>query len=130
MGKNKNIKNVKFPFTLWPYYDKLKKKINKDNFYDTSDIEKYISFSNNACESLNSYIKTFIPLNQNVNTKVFAQVIKNLFIKNSPRRLEYESINDKKILIKRNMSDILIEIVEISRGEKLLKIKDIEKNQA
>ena len=130
LGKNKNIKNVKFPFALWSYYDKLKKKVNKDNFYDASDIEKYISFSNNACESLNSYIKTFIPLNQNVSTKVFAQVIKNLFIKNSPRRLEYESINDKKILIKRNMSDILIEIVEITRGKKLLKIKDIEKNQA
>ena len=56
MVKSKNSKNVKFPFTLWPIYDKIKKKINKDNFYDTSDIEKYISFSNNACESLNAYI--------------------------------------------------------------------------
>ena len=76
MGKNKNIKNVKFPFALWSYYDKLKKKVNKDNFYDASDIEKYISFSNNACESLNSYIKTFIPLNQNVSTKVLFRLLK------------------------------------------------------
>ena len=57
LGKNKNIKNVKFPFALWSYYDKLKKKINKDNFYDTSDIGKYISFSNNACESLNAILR-------------------------------------------------------------------------
>ena len=42
LGKNKKIKNIKYPFVLWSYYNKLKKKINKDNFYDTSDIEKYI----------------------------------------------------------------------------------------
>jgi hypothetical protein len=64
---------------------------------------------------------------QNVSTKVFAQVIKYLFIKNSPRRLKSESINDKKIPIKRNMLDILIEVVEFTIDEKLLEIKDVEK---
>ena len=81
LGKNKDTKNLKFPFALWSYYDKLKKKINKDNFYDISDFEKYISFSNNAFELLNAYIKTYIPLNQNVSAKVFVQVSKIYSIK-------------------------------------------------
>jgi len=79
-------KTVKFPFSLWSYFDKLKNKINKNNFFNVDDIEKYISYSNNACEFLNAYIKTFIPLNQNVSAKLFVQTIKNLFIKNSPKR--------------------------------------------
>ena len=79
IGKKKNNKTVKYPFSLWSYFDKLKKIINKDNFYNVDDIEKYISFSNNACESLNAYIKTFIPLNQNISVKLFIQTIKNLF---------------------------------------------------
>ena len=86
IGKKKNNKTVKYPFSLWSYFDKFKNKINKDNFYNVDDIEKYISFSNNSCESLNAYIKTFIPLNQNVSVKLFVQTIKNLFIKNSPKR--------------------------------------------
>jgi hypothetical protein len=84
-------------------------------------------------------ILAFYSIKSKCKYKSFVQVIKNLFIKNSPRRLKSESINDKKIPIKRNMSDILIEIVEITRteatriktsntrGEKLLEIKDIEK---
>ena len=61
------------------------------------DFEEYVSFTKNFCESLNSYIKPFVPINQNISVNLFCEVIKNLFKRNSYKHMKNETINDKKI---------------------------------
>ena len=88
----------KFPFSLWSYYEKLNKCKLIEGEFSKEDYEHYISFTNNFCESLNSYIKSFIPINKNVSVKLFIEVIKNLFTRNSLKRYKGEKIKDKKYL--------------------------------
>ena len=125
----KNKEKSKFPFQLWSYYYKLKSNniLNDEEIVSIKDFEEYISFTNNFCESLNSYIKTFIPINQQISVNLFIEVIKNLFKKNSIKRMKNENIKDKTIPIKRNMSDVFIEILEITKGSKIITNEEISK---
>ena len=43
--------------------------------------------------------------------------------------MKNETFNDKKIPMKRNMSDVFIEILEITKGSKILSKEEISKNK-
>ena len=85
--KNKEIyREGKYPFELWNYYDKL--NLNSENEEDESNnlnlenkIEKYLSYTNNNVESINSYIKSQIPFGKKVTPYVFNEIIKKLFLR-------------------------------------------------
>jgi hypothetical protein len=56
--KNKKSKEKAcYPFELWTYYGKLKSNnnLNNEEYFSMKDFEEYVSFTNNFCESLNSY---------------------------------------------------------------------------
>jgi len=78
------------------------------------------------CESLNAYIKTFIPINQKISVKLFAEVIKKIFKRNSLKRMKNENIRDKKIPLKMNMFDLIIDILEVTKEKRIITIDEIE----
>ena len=86
-GKKRNkiiYKSGKYPFELWNYYDKLKlNNVHNDSENDNKEnkIEKYLSYTNNNVESINSYIKSQIPFGKKVTPNVFNQIIKKLFLR-------------------------------------------------
>ena len=121
-NKNKS----KFPFSLWSYYEKLNSNKIIDGEISIKDFELYISFTNNFCESLNVYIKTFIPINQKISVKLFVEVIKNIFKRNSLKRIKNENLRVKKIPLKRNMSDIIIDILKVKKGKRIITIDEVE----
>ena len=90
----KNKTKSKFPFSLWSYYENLNKFNLIDGEFSTKDYEEYISYTNYFCESLNSFIRTFIPINKKVSVKLFTEVIKNMFTRNSLKRMKGERIKD------------------------------------
>ena len=88
MGYYKNKKNKviykpgKYPFELWNYYDKLQLHLeDKDNENIDSilenKIEKYLSYTNNNVEFINSYIKNQISFGTIVSPNLFNEIIKN-----------------------------------------------------
>ena len=88
--KIKKYREGKYPFELWNYYDKL--NLNSENEEDESNklnlenkIEKYLSYTNNNVESINSYIKTKIPFGKKL-TPIFNEIMKNLFLRYKTKR--------------------------------------------
>ena len=51
-------------------------------------MEKYLAFSNNCCESINSSIKSFTPLNLKVSIEIFRNILFMLFNRDSIKKLE------------------------------------------
>ena len=95
--KNKVIyKTGKYPFELWNYYDKLQINLeDKDNENINSilenKIEKYLSYTNNNLESINSYIKNQILFGTSPN--LFNEKIKIYF-----KDIKEKELVKKKIL--------------------------------
>ena len=56
-ANNSNINNSIYSFNLWNYNDKILHKSAQSDLLLTDEMEKYIVFSNNCCESINSLIK-------------------------------------------------------------------------
>ena len=96
--KNKVIyKPGKYPFELWNYYDKLQLHLeDKDNENINSilenKIEKYLSYTNNNVESINSYIKNQILFGTTFSLNLFNEIIKNLFLRYKRKRTSKEKI--------------------------------------
>ncbi len=66
-----------------------------DGEFSEKEYEHYISYTNNFCESFNTYI---IATNQKINAKLFIEVIKNLFMRNSNKRFKNEGSRNKKTI--------------------------------
>ena len=94
--RNKIIyKSGKYPFELWNYYDKLKlNNVHNDCENDNKEnkIEKYLSYTNNNVESINSYIKSQIPFGKKVTPNVFNKIIKKLFLRYKNKRKKMKLI--------------------------------------
>ena len=74
------------------YNGKFEYKSTSDNLLVKNQFELYIAFSNNCCESLNSLIKTFSPLNKNASNPLFKNIILSIF---APTGAESYRILDK-----------------------------------
>ena len=125
--KNKVIyKPGKYPFELWNYYDKLQLHLeDKDNENINSilenKIEKYLSYTNNNVESINSYIKNQILFGTTFSLNLFNEIIKNLFLRYKRKRTSKEkNIILNPIIYKRNLSDFLIDLIKIRSNKFLL----------
>ena len=125
--KNKEIyREGKYPFELWNYYDKL--NLNSENEEDESNklnlenkIEKYLSYTNNNVESINSYIKTKIPFGKKLTPTIFNEIMKNLFLRYKTKRKSNEiQLNLQPMIYKRNLTDFLIDIVKIRSNKYLI----------
>ena len=125
--KNKEIyREGKYPFELWNYYDKL--NLNSENEEDESNklnlenkIEKYLSYTNNNVESINSYIKTKIPFGKKLTPIIFNEIMKNLFLRYKTKRKSNEiQLNLQPMIYKRNLTDFLIDIVKIRSNKYLI----------
>ena len=78
-ANNSNINNSIYSFNLWNYNDKILKKASQSDFLLTDEMEKYIVFSNNFYESINSLIKNLTPLHLKVSVNLFRNILIMLF---------------------------------------------------
>ena len=125
--KNKEIyKKGKYPFELWNYYDKLNLNSEKEDVksYELNledKIEKYLSFTNNNVESINSYIQSMIPFGKKLTPIIFNEIMKNLFLRYKTKRKSNEvQLNLQPMIYKRNLTDLLIDIVKIRSNKYLI----------
>ena len=103
----KNIKYVKpkYPFELWGYCNKIEVVNSEQMAFQYETFEKYIGFTNNACESINSYIKSLIPINQKISLSYFCNIVSKLFLKFENKRMHNELNDERPIIIKRLLTD-------------------------
>lgn len=107
----------------WNYYDiiSLSKKSNNEVFRNEFDIE--ILLTNNACETLHSYIKQMVSNNSNVSVYVFNNVLCNLISNNnfdSNSKRKSNEINKIKFnLMKKRFSNDLFKIANIKNKAKV-----------
>ena len=89
---------------------------NKEN-----KIEKYLSYTNNNVESINSYIKSQIPFGKKVTPNVFNEIIKKLFLRYKNKRKKNEiNLNLEPMIYKRSLSDFIIDIIRIRSNNYLI----------
>ena len=79
--------------TKWNYFDLISE--NKNNRFNDENLDREIFLTNNACETLHSYIKKMISNNASVNVYVFNNIICNLISKNN-----FDKNNKRKEIIK------------------------------
>ena len=99
--------------------------INSENEEDESNKlnleKKYLSYTNNNVESINSYIKTKIPFGKKLTPIIFNEIMKNLFLRYKTKRKSNEiQLNLQHKIYKRNLTDFLIDIVKIRSNKYLI----------
>ena len=115
--KNKTIRYVKpeYSYEIWGYHDKIDMEDSRAN-----NLEKYIGFCNNACESINSYLRTMIPLNQKLSVNYFSRIVSTLFLKFEYKRTRNEINQERHIIIERLVTDNLLDLVNLNINNKYL----------
>lgn len=95
-----------------------------------NQLELYAAFSNNCCESLNSLIKTFSPLNKNVSIPLFKNIILSIFACTSAKSYRSNLEQNKVLQIKRVVSEELIDLMKLFTDNKQAKtVEDYNKFQ-
>ena len=64
---------------MWNYSKKIKYEGEQTELILNDEMEKYLAFSNNCCESINSLIKSLTPLHLKVSTNLFRNILFMLF---------------------------------------------------
>ena len=144
--KNSNLyKNEKFtPFfkyldnnwikknmlTKWNYFDLISE--NKNNRFNDDNLDREIFLTNNACETLHSYIKKMISNNASVNVYVFNNIICNLISKNNFDKNNKRKVNNKNKkfcfnLMCNKFSDLLYKIAQIKNKLKVYEYDEMMK---
>ena len=111
----KNVQYIKaeYPLEIWGYFDKLEFKESRRSLIKRNELDKYIGFSNNACESINSYLRSLIPINQKVSLNFFVKIIQKLFLKFECKRTRNEINQENHIIIQRLFTDNLLDIINL-----------------
>ena len=78
-------KDSKFKFSLWNYNGKFDYESTSGTLLAKNQLELYVSFSNNCCESLNTLLKTFAPLNKNFSIPLFKNIIISIFARTNAK---------------------------------------------
>ena len=84
-------------------------------------------FLKNCCESLNSLIKSFAPLNKNVSIQLFKNIILSIFEFTSAKSYHNILSQNKVLQIKRTISDELIDLMTFTDNKKLITVEDYNK---
>ena len=108
----------KYKLDIWSYYGKFYFKETRKALISKDVLDKYIFISNNACESVNNLINNFIQINSKVSVDKFEMIIKTLFIRLECNR-NNRNQNKERIIHKRVLSDILLEIINSGFGQNL-----------
>lgn len=85
-------------------------------------MEKYIFFSNNCCESVNSLIKNLTPLHLKVSVNLFKNILIMLFNRAGCKRRRNNFEQGMRLTIKRSVSDQMLELSN-DYGNNLLNMK-------
>ena len=120
--EKKNVKYIKpeYPFEIRGYFDKLEFKESRTSLLKSNELDKYIGFSNNACESINSYIRSLIPINQKISLNFFVKIIQKLFLKFEYKGTRNEINQEHHIIIKRLFTDNLLDIINLDFNNKYI----------
>ncbi len=102
-------------------------KVHLGSLLAKNQLELYVAFSNNCCESLNSLNKTFAPLNKNVSIPLFKNIILNIFARTSAKSYRNNLSQDKVLQIKRSVSDELIDLMTFTDNKNLISVEDYNK---
>ena len=88
---------------------------------------EYVAFSNNAVESTNHLINTFIKYNTAIKYEKFKDLVLLLFLRMESRRNIYRNKKDN-FVIKNQLSDLMITLVNkgIGNSLKILSLKEIK----
>ena len=107
----------------WNYFDIISLIKNNNNEIYKNDFDKKILLTNNACETLHSFIKQMVSNNNNVNVYVFNNILCNLISKNnfdSYSKRNVDEMNKYKLnLMKKKFSSDLFKIANINNKFKL-----------
>lgn len=120
-------KDTRYDFSLWSYDGKFKFDESRRELISKKNLEKYVFLSNNACESLNHLINSFIAINNKVSITRFEIIIKTLFVRldvsNSLKDQNVEHI-DRKC----QLSDLLFELIKKGYGckKRMLTYNDLK----
>ena len=122
-GKNNSF----FNFDLWSYYKKFEFNCPRNKLIDSDSFMECVAFSNNAVESTNHLINTFIKYNTAIKYEKFKDLVLLLFLRMESRRKIYRNIKDN-FVIKNQLSDLMITLVNkgIGNSLKILSLKEIK----
>ena len=120
--REKNIKYIKpeYSIEILGYYDKLNFKGSRTSLLKSNELDKYIGLSNNACESINSYLSSLIPINQKTFLNFFVKIIQKLFLKFEYKRKRNEINQENHIIIKSLFTDNLLDIINLDFNNKYI----------
>ena len=116
-------------YSKWNYYDiiSLVKNSNNENYKNEFNIK--ILLTNNACETLHSFIKQMVSNNNNVNVYVFNNILCNLISKNnfdSNSKRKANEINKYKFnVMKKKFSSDLFKIANINNKFKVFNFEEM-----
>ena len=118
----KDIKYIKpkYPFDIWGHRDKIDIYDSNESLFHYENINKHIGFTNNVCESINSYIKTLIPINQKISLSYFCNIIQKLFLKFELKRTHREIDQERPLIINRLFTDNIIDLIKIDFNFKFI----------
>ena len=108
--KKSKVTSSRYEFNLWNYYNKLNLEEAQSNLLLKDNMEKYIVFANNACESINSLIRNLTPLNLKVSINLFRNIIIMLFNRSGCKRTRANLDQEFRMSIKRTVSDQMIKL--------------------
>ena len=119
--------NSLFNFDLWSYYKKFNFNSSRNKLIDSDSFLEYVAFSNNAVESTNHLINTFIKFNTAIKYEKFKDLVLLLFLRMESRRKIYRNKKDN-FVIKNQLSDLMITLVNkgIGNSLKILSLKEIK----
>ena len=123
MKKNKkNFKYIKpkYTFDILGYSDKIDIYDSDQSFFNFENIEKHIGYTNNVCESINSYIKSLIPINQQISLSYFCNIIQKLFLKFELKRTHAEINQERPLIINRLFTDNILDLIKIDFNLKFI----------
>ena len=116
-------------YQKWNYHDILKVKNNFNNETYLNDYDKDILLTDNACETLHSFIKLMIANNTEVNVHVFSNIITNLISKNNFDSNVKRKVNTKNTyhlnVMNKKFSSNLIKIANINNKLKVFNYEDM-----
>ena len=127
LSENEKI-NTKFDTDLWFYYGKFKFNGSRKYLINDDKFHEYVAFSNNACESVNHLINSFIQTNVKVSIDRFGSIIKILFVRLNCQH-EQQKNKEIRIKLKNEISDVLLELIRLGFGNnnKIIKSSDLSK---
>ena len=116
-----------FNFDLRSYYKKFEFNCPRNKLIDSDSFMECVAFSNNAVESTNHLINTFIKYNTAIKYEKFKDLVLLLFLRMESRRKIYRNIIDN-FVIKNQLSDLMITLVNkgIGNSLKILSLKEIK----